>query len=462
MMTAATEEQSESLVNADSPETRVSIETLPTKGPLMESVDRNRASFQNNRGLVAKEDFTALGDGSSAWWTMGAHEIPQYIIETIDGNVLALLPEGTEIISIDPHGNSNWTRSAEIQTELDGEPRSYFIKATHFRSGRVMYHSEYESLKAMHNALPGICPEPIGWGCYASDSSVFFLLCHFVEIFNEPADPQLLPPLLARLHQQAVAPDGMYGWHVVIAGGRIPVVVGKSDSWEDFFTRYMRHMFRAEEITQGPRTPELERLSSLLFTRLIPRLLRPLETGGRNIVPTLLHTNLWDGNLGVKEDGEPIIFDPMSMYGHNEFDIGVWYHPRQKTGMTFINNYHHWYPRSAPEEDSHGRYLLYTLAFEARVAATKVGNPLYRNEMVRYMTELEAQYPDSYEDWARKRNEPAFPPKNRLEVEAHAHQDGHFGMTPHNAYRGGHYYSFVVLPPPSPVQVPAWVIYAAC
>ncbi|KAK7981272.1 transferase [Apiospora arundinis] len=348
--------------------------------------DNNQAAFQINQRTRTIEDFGALGDGASAWWAMGAHDIPQHIIETIDDNVLSLLPEGTEIVSIEPHGNGNWTRSAEIQAELGDESQSYFIKATNFRSGKVMYQSEYESLKIMHDALPEICPEPIGWGSYASDPSVFFLLCHFVEIFNEPADPQLLPPRMANLHQQAISPDGMYGWHVAMAGGRIPIVINKSTSWEDFFTRYMRYLFRAEEIAQGPRTPELERLVNLLFNSFIPRLLRPLETGGRQITPTLLHTNLWDGNLGVKEDGEPIIFDPMSMYGHNEFDIGVWGHPRQKTGMPFINNYHSYYPKSAPEEDSNGRIVLYTL-------------------MVRYMTDLEHRYPDSYEEWAKNRGQ---------------------------------------------------------
>ncbi|KAK7976946.1 fructosamine/ketosamine-3-kinase [Apiospora saccharicola] len=395
-------------MNVETHETRVNNEMQFSTASLM---DINRAAFRKNEDVTAQEHFEGLEAESGAWWTVGAHEIPQQIVETIDDNVLALLPDGIGIISIDPHGNSNWTRSAEIQADLDGEPRSYFIKATNFRSGRVMYHSEYESLKAMHHAVPGVCPEPIGWGQYASDPSVFFLLCHFVEIFSEPADPQLLPPLMAKLHQQAIAPDALYGWHVAIAGGRIPVIVDKSSSWEDFFTRYMRYMFRAEEIAQGLRAPEMERLVSLLFGKFIPRLLRPLETGGRGIVPTLLHTNLWDGNLGVKEDGDPIIFDPMSMYGHNEFDIGVWFHPRQKTGMTFVNNYHNFYPRSAPEEDSYGRYLLYTLAFELRVAATKVGNPLYRNEMVRYMTDLENRYPESYEEGATSRNEPVCPPK---------------------------------------------------
>ncbi|KAK8108333.1 uncharacterized protein PG998_010346 [Apiospora kogelbergensis] len=84
-----------------------------------------------------------------------------------------------------------------------------------------------------------------------------------------------------------------------MAGGLIPVVLEKSVSWEDFFVRYVRYLFRAQEIAQGPRTPEIERLVNLLFNRLIPQLLRPLETGGREITPTLLHTNLWDGNLLV-------------------------------------------------------------------------------------------------------------------------------------------------------------------
>ncbi|KAI0156340.1 Fructosamine kinase-domain-containing protein [Xylariaceae sp. FL1272] len=372
---------------------------------------QNQAALSQNAKLLVREDFDALGGPTEAWWTMGVHVIPEHIIGDVDDNVLALMPEGTEIISIDPHGNSTWSRTAEIQTELNGELISYFIKTTDYRSGKVMYRSEFESLKAMHGALPGICPQPIAWGQYASEPSVYFLLCHFLDIFNEPADPDLLPPRMAELHQRALSPDGLYGWHVPMAGGQLPVMVAKSASWEDFFTRYMRYIFRAEEVAQGPRPPEIERLTTLLFNRIIPRLLRPLETGGRTIVPRLLHTDLWDGNLGADNDGSAIIFDPMSMYGHNEFDLGVWNNPRQKLGTKFINNYHKFFPISAPEDDHYGRNVLYTLAFEVRVAATKVGNPLYRNEMIRYMTDLESKYPESYEEWAKARSERVFPAK---------------------------------------------------
>ncbi|KAK8095006.1 Fructosamine kinase-domain-containing protein [Apiospora hydei] len=443
---------------------------LSTPGTL---IARNQTAFIVNAEVPAKDDFSALGDGTRAWWMMGTHSIPQHIIEQADENVLALLPAGTEVISIHPHEKSTWSRTANMQTELDGNCVSYFIKATDYRSGRIMYHSEYGSLKAIHDAVPGICPEPIGWGHYASDPSVFFLLCHFVHIFSDLPSINLLPARMAQLHDRAIAKDGNFGWHVPIAGGQMPVIVAKSHSWEDLFTRYMRYMFRAEEITQGPRTPEIERLTGVLFNRIIPRLLRPLETGGRELIPRLLHTDLWTGNLGVNDEGDAIVFDPMSMYGHNEMDIGVWNNARQKTGMPFINKYHSLFPRSAPEEDSYGRILLYTLAFNVRIAATKIDNPIYRDDIARSLAELDNLYPETYEEWAKSRNEPPpFPEPNddasnlirqlrrptnsncraathpshsrfqdRSEVEAFAHGDGHIGMTPNRLSRGGGHYS---------------------
>ncbi|KAI1084842.1 Fructosamine kinase-domain-containing protein [Whalleya microplaca] len=320
--------------------------------------ESNRHEARKNISSLVDEEIDALGQVTEAWWTTGAHVIPQYLIEDVDDNVKALLPDGTEIISIDPHGNSTWSRTAEIQTELDGETVSYFIKVNNYRSGEVMYNCEFESLKAIYDAVPGFCPRPIGRGHYANDPSVHFLLSTFVDMLDgEPADPVLLPQRLAEMHQKALAPDGQYGWHVTMASGQLPVRLSKSLSWEDFFSRYLNLLFCAEEIAQGARPREMERLVKVLFNRIIPRLLRPLETGGREIVPRLLHTDLWDGNASVDEDGSPIIFDPCSMYGHNEFDLGVWTNPRVVTGWPFVNSYHNFFERSAPEEDHGGRNI---------------------------------------------------------------------------------------------------------
>lgn len=250
------------------------------------------------------------------------------------------MPEGIRIVSIDQSGTSNWSRTAEVQTELNGEERSYFLKVNDFRSGLVMYGSEFESLKAIYKAVPGICPNPLGWGQYASDPHVHFLHTPFIEMYDEAPDLDTLPPRVAELYRNGVSPDGKFGFHVPVAGGPLPLRLTQSTSWEDYLTRYLWYYFRAEEIAQGDRPPKMQHLIEVLFDRIIPRLIRPLETGGRDIIPKILHTDLWSGNRAVDESGEPVIFDPGSIYGHNEFDLGVWSFSREPYGQSFLNSYH--------------------------------------------------------------------------------------------------------------------------
>ena len=60
-------------------------------------------------------------------------------------------------------------------------------------------------------------------------------------------------------------------------------------------------------------------LAEAIITKVIPRLLRPLETGGRQIRPVLVHSDLWDGNASTNRlSGMPVVFDAACIYGHNE------------------------------------------------------------------------------------------------------------------------------------------------
>ena len=60
-------------------------------------------------------------------------------------------------------------------------------------------------------------------------------------------------------------------------------------------------------------------MATPFFDKVVPRLLRPLETGGRSIRPSLIHGDLWHGNAETDaETGEPVIFDAASFYAHNE------------------------------------------------------------------------------------------------------------------------------------------------
>jgi len=57
----------------------------------------------------------------------------------------------------------------------------------------------------------------------------------------------------------------------------------------------------------------------MLFDKVIPRLLRPLETNGRTVKPCLVHGDLWYGNAGVNAGtNASLVFDACCFYAHNE------------------------------------------------------------------------------------------------------------------------------------------------
>ena len=230
------------------------------------------------------------------------------------------MPANSVIESIEPHGLSSWSRSACIETSVDGERIAYFLKATPSISGKIMFEGECEGIRAIYDAVPGFCPRAVGTGMYESEPGVYFLLQRFVDMIEEPPDPETLPEKLAEMHKNGEASDGMYGFHVPTTAGLLPIHVAKGRSWEDYFTRYIKYCLLAEQLAQGPPgDPEYKRLTTIFLERIIPRLLRPLETGGREIQPRLIHTDIWHGNTGIdNDDGRPVIFDPCPEFGHNE------------------------------------------------------------------------------------------------------------------------------------------------
>lgn len=69
---------------------------------------------------------------------------------------------------------------------------------------------------------------------------------------------------------------------------------------------------------RGGQSVELDALLPNLFANVIPRLLRPLQEGGRKIKPALVHGDLWRGNIGIINDAEVVVYDPASFWAHNE------------------------------------------------------------------------------------------------------------------------------------------------
>ncbi|MCJ1394921.1 hypothetical protein MMC18_007801 [Xylographa bjoerkii] len=297
-------------------------------------------------------------------WNLNEEPMPRLEKVEEDKSWLDLLPAGSTVVSSSGHGASYWSRSARIDVRLpSGAEQVFFIKLTLSDIGLVMVRGEYEGMKALYAVSRDIIPEPIGYGTFMSDPNTHFFLCEFVDMKDELPDLVDFCKLVADHHHRSMAmsSNGMFGFPVTTCNGSTPQDCSWDASWEAFFTRSLQHKFRLLEEIHGP-NEEIQGLLPVLFDKVCPRLLRPLETEGRVIRPCLLHGDLWDGNVSVHADSDlPYLFDAAVSWGHNEFDLSTWRPARFRFGRAHVKEYFRHFPISPPEEDWDDRNLLYSL-----------------------------------------------------------------------------------------------------
>ena len=156
------------------------------------------------------------------------------------------------------------------------------MKLTQHDTGKGMVSSEFVSISTLYAASPDLVPRPIAWGMFAQDPNVHFFLCDFVIMTDDIPDAQKLAAMLGSLHSNNVSPNGKYGFTVPTCQGTIPQKVDWQDTWEGFFHDLIQRILSIEPQSQGS-DDELKMLSEALLSKVVPRLLRPLETGGREI-----------------------------------------------------------------------------------------------------------------------------------------------------------------------------------
>ncbi|KAL8738058.1 MAG: hypothetical protein Q9181_001126 [Wetmoreana brouardii] len=311
----------------------------------------------------------------------------------LDPNVIAELPTSCRIISTESHGVSFWANIGRIEIELeDGTPQSIFIKVISNDTGKNMMQSEFECTRAIHALMPSFVPKPIAWGTYQTRPDIHFFLCEFREMLSEMPDPNVFTARLAALHQKSESPEGKFGFHMTTYNGNLPQLGGWEGSWEMYFTKSLRLALDLEVKAKGS-DPEFDVLIPKLFEKVIPRLLRPLESEGRSVKPCLVHGDLWYANSGLDVNtGEPLIFDACSFYAHNEYEFGQWRPICNRFGAEYLAAYHSFMKISPPEEDYDGRLDLYKLRFNTHVSALFTGNLTLREQMLGDMKDLVERY----------------------------------------------------------------------
>lgn len=211
--------------------------------------------------------------------------------------------------SLEPVGGGSINRAAVAHTD-DG---SYFVKWNDGGAPDDLFLREEEALRAMADAAPSlVVPEPIAASRPQGDRPGFLIMEYLppgdrVDDFDER-----LGRGLAELH--GASADG-FGFEHDNYCGTTPQPNDWMEGWIDFY-REQRLGHQVELAADGHGL-------SLEDRRLFERLLENLDdllVGG---APSLIHGDLWHGNLHVAPDGRPALIDPAAYYGHPEAEIGM-------------------------------------------------------------------------------------------------------------------------------------------
>ena len=158
-----------------------------------------------------------------------------------------------------------------------------------------MAKAEYEAQAALAAIIPDNVVVPMAWGTFEGDSKAFFIT-KFRNLQTRALAPMELVGVMQKLHQTSVSPTGKFGFHTTTYWGPPAMVNDWTDSWEEYYARQFRSNIVYAQGVHG-QDHELNELTDVLVEKVIARLLRPLQIGGRSIKPSLCHGDLWDGNV---------------------------------------------------------------------------------------------------------------------------------------------------------------------
>ncbi|XP_068118444.1 ketosamine-3-kinase-like [Hyperolius riggenbachi] len=252
----------------------------------------------------------------------------------------------------------------------DTELGRLYVKDNHKAEARRMFEGEMASLEAIQQTGTVRVPKPVKVIDQPSGGALLVMEHldmrsinrHSVKLGEQLADLHLHN---LRLREKLTAESGIvgkgagqsdlqyvdkFGFHVVTCCGYLPLENDWQENWVAFYSqqRIQRQMDMLEE-SSGDR--EVRELWSQLQLK-IPQMFAEVE-----IVPALLHGDLWGGNVAELDSG-PVIFDPASFYGHSEFELAI-------AGMfggfgsSFYSAYHSKIPKSPGFEKRLKLYQLF-------------------------------------------------------------------------------------------------------
>ena len=189
--------------------------------------------------------------------------------------------------------------------KLNGDGISFFAKLNHANS-LEMFETEAEALQEIAGTDTIRVPRPICHGIYGKKA---YLVLEYLNLRNCGSMMEL-GRCLAKLHS---IPQKNFGWERDNTIGSTLQPNPASDDWISFLRDhrlgFQCNLAKRNGLKLNGVAELLDRLDDY-FINYNPK-------------PSLLHGDLWSGNVAFGQGGEPVIYDPATYRGDREAEFGL-------------------------------------------------------------------------------------------------------------------------------------------
>ncbi len=186
----------------------------------------------------------------------------------------------------------------------------YFVKCNQAKR-LEMFEAERAGLEALAAAQAIRIPTAICTGI--ADETAYLVLEYIPLGIEQPKTGQQLGEQLAALHR---IQKPQYGWDRPNTIGSTPQLNPWTDNWVRFYQQqrldYQIRLARRQGFSAG-------------WIRMAEQVIEELGAFFESYTPaaSLLHGDLWAGNWGTDQKGDPVLFDPAVYYGDRETDLAM-------------------------------------------------------------------------------------------------------------------------------------------
>lgn len=192
--------------------------------------------------------------------------------------------------------------------KLTGRDGTNWFLKSNTGADTAAFAAEFDGLKALAAAGSIRVPAPL---IYGSDEGQAWIALEYLPLVEvRRASQEQLGGRLAELHRH---PQSYFGWHRDNTIGATTQLNPRSDDWVAFWREHRLGFQFSLAARGGSRfdgTEELLARLGELFAGYQPR-------------PSLLHGDLWSGNVGSLADGSSVVFDPACYFGDREAEFGI-------------------------------------------------------------------------------------------------------------------------------------------